>query len=141
MKKIFVLILGVLTLTLAACSGGATSSSSAAQQITIEASEFNFQPATIEVSAGRPVKLVMRNKGAVEHDWAIMKIPMMGKNESSMGGHDMSGVSNEPELHLNVALGRTGQVEFTPTEKGTYQIACTVAGHKEAGMVGTLVVK
>ena len=140
MKKILVLILGVLTLALAACSAGAPSSS-APQQITVESSEFKFEPAMIEAASGRSVKMALRNKGTIEHDWAIMKIPMTGKKESSMGGHDMSSMSNEPELHMNAAVGKTAQVEFTPTQPGTYQIFCTAAGHKEAGMVGTLVVK
>jgi uncharacterized cupredoxin-like copper-binding protein len=30
---------------------------------------------------------------------------------------------------------------FTPSKAGTYAVLCTVAGHKEAGMVGTLTVK
>lgn len=138
MRKFLFILLAGLALALAACSSGATTTSSGPQEFTIEASEFKFQPATVEVAAGRPVKIVMRNKGAIEHDWSIMKIPMMGKKESSMGGHDMG---NQPELHMNATAGQTAQVEFTPTEKGTYQIACTVAGHREAGMVGTLVVK
>jgi len=135
MNKVFVLILGALVLALAACS------SSVAQPISIEVTEFKFQPATLEVSAGRPVKLTLLNKGTVEHDWAIMKIPMTGMSDSAMAGHNMSGMPNAPELHMNAMPGRTAQLEFTPSEKGTYQIICLVAGHKEAGMVGTLVVK
>ncbi len=83
---------------------------------------------------------MLRNKGTIEHDWAIMKIPTMGMQESSSGGHEKSGM-NKPELHVNARMGQSAQVEFTPTQPGTYQIYCTVAGHKEAGMVGTLVVK
>lgn len=140
MQKLMILVLAGLTLLLAACSGGAAPSSSA-QEITIEANEFKFSPATIEVSKDRPVKLTLRNKGTVEHDWAIMKIPMMGMKESGEVGHDMSNTADKPELHMSAMTGQTAQVEFTPTQAGTYQIACTVPGHKEAGMVGTLIVK
>ncbi len=140
MQKRLFLVLAGLTLALAACSSGAAPPSSGAQEITVEVSEFKFVPATIEVSAGRPVKMTLRNKGALEHDWSVQKIPMMGKKESA-SGHDMSGVSDKPELHMSAMGGQMGQVEFTPTEKGTYQFFCTVAGHKEAGMVGTMVVK
>jgi len=139
MQKLVFLVLAGLTFALAACGGGAAQSQSA-QQITIEANEFKFSPATIEVSKDKPVKLLMQNKGTVEHDWAIMKIPMMGMKESGEAGHAMGGAST-PELHMSAMTGKTATVEFTPTQAGTYQIACTVAGHKEAGMVGTLVVK
>lgn len=141
MRRIFVLILSVLALALAACSSGATNSTLAAQPITVEASEFKFEPATIEVATGRLVKMTMRNKGTVEHDWAIMTITTMGMKESSSGRHDMSHTADKPDLHVNAMTGRSAEVEFTPSQPGTYQIICTVAGHKEAGMVGTLVVK
>jgi uncharacterized cupredoxin-like copper-binding protein len=36
--------------------------------------------------------------------------------------------------------GETKTLEFTPTEAATYPIDCNIAGHKEAGMVGELIV-
>jgi uncharacterized cupredoxin-like copper-binding protein len=38
-------------------------------------------------------------------------------------------------------MGQAGTLEFTPTKPGTYEFICTVPGHKEAGMVGALIVK
>ncbi|KRT67293.1 MAG: hypothetical protein XU08_C0004G0001, partial [candidate division WWE3 bacterium CSP1-7] len=32
-------------------------------------------------------------------------------------------------------------IEFDATTAGTYEIYCAVAGHRESGMVGTLVVE
>lgn len=48
--------------------------------------------------------------------------------------------SVEPELHVYAAPGDTATVTFTPTVPGEYQFLCTVPGHAQAGMVGTLVV-
>ncbi len=139
MRRFVFSVLAILALGLAACATIPTASS-AVQQVTLEASEFKFDPAIVEVVAGRPVRIMMRNKGTVEHDWAIQKIPVVGMKESSTGGHDMAGM-NQPDLHMNAMMGQTAQVEFTPTTLGTYDIDCTVAGHKEAGMAGKLVVK
>lgn len=36
--------------------------------------------------------------------------------------------------------GTTATVMFTPTKAGEYDFTCTISGHKEAGMVGKLVV-
>jgi uncharacterized cupredoxin-like copper-binding protein len=36
--------------------------------------------------------------------------------------------------------GQTTTLEFTPTAPGTYEYICTIPGHKEAGMKGTLTV-
>ena len=56
-------------------------------------------------------------------------------------GHDMGGLSEEPELHMAAAGGQSATLEFTPSKPGTYEFWCTVSGHKEAGMNGTLVVQ
>ncbi|MCH7860368.1 MAG: multicopper oxidase domain-containing protein, partial [Proteobacteria bacterium] len=36
--------------------------------------------------------------------------------------------------------GTTASVIFTATEPGEYEFFCTIPGHKEAGMVGRLIV-
>ena len=36
--------------------------------------------------------------------------------------------------------GQTVTLDFTPTAKGTYEYVCTIPGHKEAGMKGTITV-
>jgi uncharacterized cupredoxin-like copper-binding protein len=140
MKKFALLFLIGTTLVLAACSG--LSASSAAQEIAIEAEALTYNPATIEVTAGKPVKLTFHNKDAVDHDFSIMEIPMvMSATAEPMAGHDMGGLSDQPQLHMAVAMGGIGSMEFTPSKPGTYEFLCTVPGHKEAGMKGTLVVK
>lgn len=142
MKRIFLLLLiTAAAAVLAACSGG--SASSGVAEITLEASALKYQPAVIEVTAGQPVKLTFRNSDSVEHDFSIMEFPMasMGATAEPAAGHDMSGMTAEPELHMAAAMSSTNTIEFTPTKPGTYEFFCTVPGHKEAGMVGTLVVK
>ncbi|MBI3915106.1 MAG: cupredoxin domain-containing protein [Chloroflexi bacterium] len=140
MRKTMYLILLGLSLALAACS--TVPVKSGPQEVTLEVAEFKYQPATVQVEVGRPVKVTMRNMGTIEHDWSIMEIPATAIKSSAQSpmGHDMGG-GNQPELHMVVAMGQMAQMEFTPTRPGTFQFYCTVAGHKEAGMVGTLVVK
>ena len=42
---------------------------------------------------------------------------------------------------MEIKIGETGTLEFTPTAAGEYQIDCNLPGHKEAGMIGKLIVK
>lgn len=125
-------------LLLAACA-----SSTGPQEIKLSAKAMQYQPASFEVMAGQPVRLTFRNDDVVEHDLSVMEFPMshMAATQEPMAGHDMGEMTVEPELHMASAAGGTGMLEFTPSKPGTYEFFCTVAGHKEAGMVGTLTVR
>ena len=136
----------VLALLLTACSGMVGQNQ--AQAITVEAAAMHYQPASIEVTAGQLVVLTFKNNDSMDHDFSIMEIPLvsgtMQESSSPMPGHDMGGMSGmpgTPALHVAAPMGATGTLQFTASKPGTYEFYCTVAGHKEAGMVGTLVVK
>ena len=104
---------------------------------------MKFQPTSIEVVAGQPVVLTFNNMDVIDHDFSIMEIPMLNMTSTSepVAGHAMGHTAGEPELHMAVMMRKSGTLNFTPTKPGAYEFYCTVAGHKEAGMVGTLVVK
>ncbi len=53
----------------------------------------------------------------------------------------MGDMHDTPKLHVAAGPAAQGKLTFTPSKPGTYEFFCTVAGHKEAGMVGTLTVK
>ena len=92
--------------------------SATSDQYTIESHDIFFQPTELEIPANQDVKILLPNLGASAHDFSI------------------------DELGINVSLpaGETGEVTIN-APAGTYQFYCNVPGHKEAGMVGTLVVR
>lgn len=136
--KCLIPVLVSLTLGLAACSGAPTPT-----EITLDAIGMSYQPTMIEVNAGQPVKIVFRNNDTLDHDFSVMDIPVasVGATSEPMAGHGTGQMAEAPALHIAVMMGKSGVLEFTPTKPGTYEFFCTVAGHKDAGMVGTLVVK
>jgi|SRR5579859_1063795 len=138
--------LAILPLLLAACSGAAARAN--LQTITVEAQGMHYQPAQLEVTAGQPVEITFNNRDSVDHDFSVMEFPLVNGTPVAAGspvpGHDMGGMSgmgDVPALHMAAAMGTTSTLEFTASKPGPYQFYCTVPGHKEAGMVGTLVVK
>jgi uncharacterized cupredoxin-like copper-binding protein len=136
MKK--TLLIAILALSLTACGGNAAE----AAQITVTMKEFAFEPDSITVSAGTPVEITLVNEGAVEHDFAIEIIPVENiVTEGSMGDHEMTDEHSDFDLHTATAVNQTSVLRFTPTEPGTYQIICSVPGHKEAGMIAELIVE
>jgi len=113
-------------------------------EFVVEAHDFSFRPAVIEVAVGQPVRLTLNNQGLLEHDWSVEHIAVTNVREHSAqsAGHgdQMHSMAAEPDLHVAAMPGESGVVTFTVTEPGSYQVICTVAGHEEAGMVATLVV-
>ena len=109
-------------LILAACGGGSTSGGAAAgTEVKVGLIDFAYTPKTVEVPADKKFTLVVTNTGSVEHDFVV------------------------DALKINVAgvlpNGKPKTQEIGPLKAGTYDLYCAVAGHKQAGMIGTLVVK
>ena len=112
-------------------------------EITLDAEEWLFEPAVLEVPVGHRVELSLVNHGMVEHDVEVVGVPVedievvgaVERHERLGGGHHDEGV-----IAAHAEPGTTATVVFTATEVGEYDFACTIPGHKEAGMVGKLVV-
>ena len=95
----------------------------AATEVKVTATELKFDPPTIQTKVGQPLKIVLENKGAIEHDIAFPTVKA-----------DQPGAS----LKALAKPGQTATLEFTPTAKGSYEYVCTIPGHKEAGMKGKI---
>ncbi|MEE8369805.1 MAG: plastocyanin/azurin family copper-binding protein [Dehalococcoidia bacterium] len=80
-----------------------------------------FEPEVITVSAGDQVTFVIKNEGAVDHEF-----------ESGEKGE--AGVEE-----IIIPPGRTRRVAWTaPSEPATYTLYCDLPGHRAAGMALTL---
>jgi uncharacterized cupredoxin-like copper-binding protein len=136
-KMFFVLILAIL---LTGCAGAGASQ--AGTEIMVEATDFAYNPVSITVPAGQPITLTLNNKGAVEHDFVVDKINVTDVEASDTGpaAHHQMGDMPEYDLHFFAKAGDTAVLNFTALEPGTYEVFCSIEGHKEAGMIGKLIV-
>jgi uncharacterized cupredoxin-like copper-binding protein len=125
---VLALVSVIVIALLAACSGGTVGGTKApasgGRTINVSATEFEFKPNAFEGKVGQKLTFKVTNKGTVEHNFVILS-----PDESQ----ELAQITTQP--------GETKSLEFTPTEAATYPIDCNIAGHKEAGMVGELVVK
>ena len=133
-----IFVITVVTILLTACA--ATSQSGT--EITVEADDFTYRPVSLTVPVGQPVTLTLKNTGAVEHDFVIEKIKVTDVEASDSGpaAHHQTGHEPEYDLHFFAKAGETETLRFTALEPGTYEIFCSLEGHKEAGMIGELMV-
>jgi len=123
---------------------GACASRPQPQEITLTAKTMTYDPSTFEATAGVPVELTFVNQDALEHDFSILEIPVESVSEADAASAEhemeMGAAALDPVLHVAAEPGATNNLTFTPTKPGTYEFFCTVPGHKDAGMVGTMVV-
>jgi len=92
--------------------------SPAAREVRVVARDFSFSPSEVNVAAGETVNLTLANEGGLPHDITI----------SAFG------------FRLPAGPGATESAALTPARPGTYEFYCSVPGHREAGMSGTLIV-
>src|SRR5687768_11483111 len=135
--KVFVVF--ALAVSLAGC---ASAPAQATTEITVEASDFAYKPAAITVPAGESVTITLNNVGKVEHDFVVEKINVtdVHASDSSPATHHQGGHEADYDLHFFARAGDTETLQFTALDPGTYEVFCSIEGHKEAGMVAQLVV-
>jgi plastocyanin len=120
----YVSLLAAVALILSAIAGifpvdaGATQTPAADAvpiTVTIRLEDIRFEPATLEIPANQDVIVRVENTGAALHDFVVPEL----------------------DIAVEVAPGESTEVTIN-APSGEYAFICTVPGHKEAGMVGTL---
>jgi uncharacterized cupredoxin-like copper-binding protein len=112
--------------------------------VVVMSDDLTYGPNEVVVKAGQPVRLVLDNEGTILHDFTVEEIPVthMHHEGGSMDMDHMAGEGHDEfPLHMALDGGDAGTLEFIPGESGEYVFHCTVPGHTENGMHGTLVVK
>ncbi len=108
----------------------------------VEMTNFAFTPNVLEVNAGEVLEIAIQNVEAVLHDFTIDEIDA-DVHVSYLGGTGQHAHAEEGNADVHFALTEpgTGVVHINIHEPGEYVIYCTVPGHREAGMEGTLIVQ
>lgn len=136
--------LGALTLMVSTACGDDDDSGTETKEVRVQMTDqLRFEPSEIRTKAGEPILLVIDNsKGSTLHDFTIDDMPVMDVH-AGMGGaeHAMGDDEMMAAVHMAMEGGHKGDLEFTPTEPGRYEFYCTVSGHAQAGMKGTLIVE
>jgi manganese oxidase len=127
-RKGLVAALAVLAVVAAACTGGGSGggagtgiqAEAGGAVVTVGLSEFKIDPSTIQVPVGKGFTFNITNHGTVPHSFAV---DVGGKVYDS--GQIQSGAS--------------GSLALPSLTAGSYSAYCSVPGHKDLGMTGTVV--
>ncbi len=85
----------------------------------VEARDLWFSPAELTVSSSGSSTLRLENAGRVVHNLTV----------------------DELGIEIVVTRGGRSEVILTDAKPGTYAFYCSISGHREAGMEGTLVIQ
>jgi FtsP/CotA-like multicopper oxidase with cupredoxin domain len=114
-------IVAVLALLMAAVGlvikGGDDDSVSTGGPVTVELTEFAITPASVTVPAGGSLQVT--NAGATAHNLTIQ---------------------DSDVATAELAAGETEDLDVSSLAPGDYEILCTIPGHVDSGMTGTLTV-
>lgn len=109
----------------------------AMRELRIEVDDtMRFVPAKWEAQAGEPIRIILVNKGKVDHELVIgteKELIAHAKemaNPGAKGHHHTNEISAKP--------GQQAELVWTFKEPGQYAMACFEPGHYEAGMKGVI---
>lgn len=101
------------------------------------ANELVFVPAQVQFTAGKRYHLHLTNPSSSKHYFTAKDFAdAIWTQKVDAGNVEIKGAIHELELRSGTAADWV----FVPVRSGRYRLVCTVPGHTEAGMVGTLTI-
>ena len=113
------------------------------QLYVVEMTNFAFTPAALDAVAGEVLEIAIQNVEVLLHDFTIDDIDA-DVHVSYLGGtgqHAHEESQLDADVHFALTEPGSGVVHMKINEPGEYVFYCSVPGHREAGMEGTLIVR
>jgi uncharacterized cupredoxin-like copper-binding protein len=101
------------------------------------ANELQFEPNQLDFQAGKRYKLRLTNPSQLKHYFTAKDFAdAIWTQKVEAGKVEIKGNIRELELKPNAVA----EWVFIPLKSGKYSLKCTIAGHTEAGMIGTITI-
>ena len=97
---------------------------------------MRFTPDRLAVKQGETVKLVLKNRGQMLHEFVIGTKKDLDEHAALM--LRFPGMEHDEPYMAHVAPGKAGSIIWTFNRPGEFDFACLIAGHYQAGMVGKI---
>jgi uncharacterized cupredoxin-like copper-binding protein len=99
---------------------------------------MRFVPEHIELRLGETIRFVHRNDGKVLHEFVLGTKTELDEHAAMM--KKFPGMEHDEPYMAHVPPGETREIVWTFNRAGTFDFACLIPGHYDAGMVGRVVV-
>jgi uncharacterized cupredoxin-like copper-binding protein len=119
--------------------GIAGKAAEAKRTITIDMTDaMRFTPDALTVKEGETVRFVIRNTGRMLHETVIGTPDELARHADLMAR--FPDMEHDAPYMVHVDPGKTGEIVWTFNRPGSFEFACLIAGHYQAGMRGILTV-
>ena len=132
--------------------------------VEITLGDMYYEPASVQVKAGETVRFVLKNEGALLHEFSLGDAAMHAEHQKHMlmmqqmgmltptamqhdmskmdhSQHDMSGMAHDDPNTVMLEPGQSAELTWTFSQSTGLEFACNIPGHYQAGMVGNVEVK
>lgn len=100
---------------------------------------MRFTPDRIDARLGETLRFRAHNTGKVMHEFVIGTKAENAKHAELM--IKFPNMEHDEPYMAHVSPGKTGEIVWTFNRAGRFEFACLIAGHYQAGMVGTIEVR
>jgi uncharacterized cupredoxin-like copper-binding protein len=100
--------------------------------------DMRFKPGKLEVNEGETIRFRVKNTGKLLHEFVIGTKAENAKHAELM--LKFPAMEHDEPYMAHVDPGKTGEIVWTFNRAGEFEFACLIAGHFQAGMVGTITV-
>jgi uncharacterized cupredoxin-like copper-binding protein len=98
-----------------------------------------FEPARVTVRKGEQIRFVLENAGIDDHEFILATVKENRKHAELM--KKFPDMEHDDPNAKRLAPAAHGEILWKFTKVGTFEFACLIPGHREAGMLGKVVVK
>jgi uncharacterized cupredoxin-like copper-binding protein len=98
--------------------------------------DMRFTPGKIEVKQGETIRFTLKNNGKLLHEFVIGTKKDLDEHAALMVRFPK--MEHDEPYMAHVAPGKTGEIVWNFNRAGDFDFACLIAGHYQAGMVGTI---
>lgn len=100
---------------------------------------MQFTPDKLRFRAGETVRFAVRNNGKIRHEMVIGSVAELKEHADMMRGNPA--MQHTESNMVTVAPGEYRDLIWQFDKSGSFDFACLVAGHLEAGMTGKIEVR
>ncbi len=97
-----------------------------------EDGEYLYEPRDLAIKAGETIRFVIVNDGESPHEFVLDTMPQNAEHKALM--EKFPEMEHEDPNAVRLEPGKEGTIIWTFANSGSFEFACLIPGHYDAGM-------